>query len=215
MNFKTKIINSFTLAELLVTISIAALIMAIGIPSFIGITRGARAKEANNLVQAMLKQAQQQAMITRQRVAFFVVTGYKQPNPFISQDMVGRSFFLYATDTSTVGGKTAGFITSVQTLPSPMIFDLDNSKLVTLPSYVIPSEIGDNMEVKGFRFAPNGEVYADDAAQSAVDPNKYYFYIVIREAIPLANGTYRTDNMSNPIFYTNFVNVYTGRLTKP
>ena len=201
--------------ELMLTIALAALIIGITVPTFIGINRGASARQANNLVYAHLKQAQQKAAVTRQRVGFYVVTQLIDANnPWVSANMVNRSYFLYASDTPGVA-KAESFITSIQTLPAPMMFDFSGSATAsdtTIPTVTLvnPTTGAQYFKVRGFRFAPAGGLHPEDL--DAASGSSYKFKIVIAEGLAAAGGTYSLKT-GNVIRYTNIVNGFTGRVT--
>ena len=93
--------------ELMLTITLAALIISVAVPTFIDINRGAAAKQASNLVYANLNMAQQKATITRQRVGFFIVTQVVSANPWVGSNTANRSYFVYAPTRRTSPGLKA------------------------------------------------------------------------------------------------------------
>jgi len=209
----SKLSDGFTLMELMLTIALAALIISVAVPTFIDINRGASAKQANNLVYAHLTMAQQKATITRQRVGFYIVTQVLNNNPWVETNMANRSFFLFAADTPDVA-RTESFLTSVQTLPAPMMFDLgtnatSSSSTIPLVELKHPTTGILYFRARGFRFAPAGGLHAQDWQASA--DSAYKFNIVITEGQPGPGGAYAAKTLK-VIKYTNTVNTYTGKV---
>lgn len=197
--------------ELMLTIALAALIISIGVPTFIGINRGASAKMADNQVFAYLKFAQEQAVITRQRVGFFIVTQVLNSNRWVSAAMTNRSFFVMADVTPGVA-RQQNFLTEVQVLPAPMIFDLTGSTL-TSATMVDNDTLVPVFNVRYFRFAPAGAVFWTDADRLTNGLRR--FDVVIAEGMAGPGGSYTQRVAGTPIRYTNSVNVFTGRAYKP
>ena len=197
----------------MLTIALAALIISVAVPTFIDINRGAAAKQAGNLVYANLNMSQQKATITRQRVGFFIVTQVLSANPWVEANMANRSYFVYAADTPDVA-RSENFITSVQTLPAPMMFDLSTNASAsssTIPTFEMkhPTSGVVYFRVRGFRFAPAGGVHAQDWQASA--DSAYKFNVVITEGLPGPGGAYSAKTLK-VIKYTNTVNAYTGKV---
>lgn len=206
--------RSFTLMELMLTITLAALIIGITVPTFIGINRGASAKHANSLVYAFLRDAKQRAFLRRQRVGFYVVTSVLADNPYVSTNMVNRAFFIYAAATPNLSDPEA-FLTSIQTLPTPMMFDFSGgagSSSTAIPTVtMIDASSGTAyFTARGFRFAPSGDgLYMEDLDASST--GGYNFDVVICEGIITQGGVY-TLKPNSPIRYTNSVNAFTGKV---
>lgn len=198
--------------ELLVSISIAVLLISVSVPVYTGIIRGAAAKQADSMVSSSLKLAQVQSLITRQKVAFFVVTSvYGSDNQYASPDMINRSYFIYADDTYPVA-KPKRFVTSVQSLPPPMMFDLAASNLP--PEEILTDLDGNNLlGVRGFRFVPAGGIWWNDAELVASQNSR--FNVVITEGLAAAGGTYTAKTSGSIIRYTNSVNTFTGKVFRP
>ena len=197
----------------MLTVTLAALIMSIAIPTFIGINRGAVAKQASYMVYAGLNQAQQKAAITRQRVGFYIVTQVITPNPWVDNNMTNRSFFLYAADTPGVA-KAENFITTVQTLPAPMMFDFStngvgSSDSIPTLDMVHPGTGVPYFKARGFRFAPAGGLHAYDLDLSS--STAYQFRVVVAEGVTAVGGGYSLKPIG-AIRYTNTVNGFTGKV---
>jgi Tfp pilus assembly protein FimT len=203
--------RSFTLMELMLSIALAALIISIGVPTFIGINRGASAKMADNQMYSYLKFAQEQAVITRQRVGFFIVTSVINSNRWVSSSMTNRAFFVMADVTPGVA-RQQNFLTEVQVLPSPMIFDLTGSTL-TSATMIDNDTLVPVFTVRYFRFAPAGAVFAVDADRLTNGLRR--FDVVIAEGMAVPGGGFTQRVAGTAIRYTNSVNVFTGRVFKP
>ena len=156
------------------------------------------------------KFAQQQAVITRQRVGFYMVDSVLDAsNPYVSPNMVNRSFFVMADVTTDVAHQQ-NFLTQVQTLPGGMMFDFAGSSLRTLT--LTDNNTGVPLfTARYFRFAPSGAVFQNDADLVA----NRRFDVVITEGLAGPGDTYTKKTSGNVIKYTNSVNVFTGRVYKP
>ncbi len=197
--------------ELMLTVALAALIISIAVPTFIGINRGAAAKQADNMVYASLKQAQQYAILNRQRVSFCIVTSVLLTNNvWVTANMVNRGFFLYASDAPNIQNREA-LLTQIQMLPSPMMFDLTGS-LLPADKTMKDGNTGNSIfTYRCFRFAPSGGVYWPDADATGVRQ----YDIVITEGLAGPGGTLTPRTTGTVIRYTNSVNVYTGKVFRP
>ncbi len=76
--------RKYTLVELITVMAIAAILMAIGVPAFISITKGNSVDQAASLVKTMLEQAQSNALSSRRHVALIVDYKDKRANEFQS-----------------------------------------------------------------------------------------------------------------------------------
>jgi type II secretory pathway pseudopilin PulG len=199
--------------ELLVVMALAAIIVGIGLPAFISISKGASAKEADNLVHSMLRQAQQHALVSRQRVVFGIVTDVVDVNnPWVGENLEKRGMFLYAAQSPDVA-RDEGFVTTVQALPAPMRFDFSAGISTTnIPERTMRDPSGNILfYYRGFRFAPNGGVYWPDAELAS---NRVY-HVVITEGLRGAGNVITAKTNGPVIKYTNAVNVFTGKVFKP
>ncbi len=76
--------RKYTLVELITVMAIAAILMAIGVPAFISITKGNSVEQAASLVKTMLEQAQSNAQGSRRHVALIVDYQNKRGGEFQS-----------------------------------------------------------------------------------------------------------------------------------
>ena len=162
---------AFTLAELLVTIAIIGLLLAVTLPAFTGLSRGANTRGAVLQLKTALNQARQWAITHRER------TGVLFPT---YSNLVNNALSNYAYRTYAVWGQKSGYLSEWSFLPAGVLI-ATNSDVYTLAANSTIGLDGFAGGVKILYFQPDGSVYAQGG-----NPVKIYIY----EALINPDGTF-------------------------
>lgn len=107
-----RIKNGFTLIELMVTVAIVGILMAVAVPAYSDyVTRG-RLTEAFSSLGAAQPAAEQYWSNTRNYQGFDLSNGFPQPTPNFTYAMSGATPSAYVI-TATGTGKAAGFVYTI------------------------------------------------------------------------------------------------------
>jgi prepilin-type N-terminal cleavage/methylation domain-containing protein len=113
--------RGFTLAELLVTISIIAILFAIALPVLTGVTQQSRLDGASHAVNAAIKLARQTAITQNQPT--YIVFQDKESTSDASQSYRSYAVFTINTHTDKVDQAAGTFMTDWETLPQGIVFN--------------------------------------------------------------------------------------------
>ncbi len=194
-----KSIGAFTILELLVVISIVALLFGIAVPAYNNINKGSNMRTAERQTQAGAFLARQHAIATHQKSVFFVPTGILADNKNVRSNMLYHSYLIYSEELTDMASPEYIF-GKVETLPQGIVFtnDFTGWKDVTFSTNGV-----DLFSGKGIRYAPTGAIYWKDA------PSPTTYNIILTEGNVSEAGavTYR----SSSVVSTSEVRSVTGR----
>ena len=203
--------RAFTILELLFVMGILLLMLGFTIPAFFSISRGSNLRTAEREVQANLFLARQQAVTTRQRVAFCIPTKVLVANNIVRTNMILRSMVLVTEETAGVAAPS-GVLGKTDTLPKGIVFKDDFSNWKDI-------EVRNTNNVvlfqgKVFRYAPTGAIWWKDSDGVTTTPGVEPSYnVILTEGTVSDEGVVAYNSSGNTS--TCIVSMISGRCTIP